>query len=308
MRNPINRPARAAAVAAVLLAVSACTHASTGAGGPGSPAGGEPAAASQPPTGPDEDAVSLLPAAARSKGVLTVASDASYRPFEYFDTDNRTMIGFDVDLTDALGAKLGLKVRHVNAGFDSILPGLAAGKYDLGASSFSVTPERSRTVDFVPYLDGGSSIAVAKGNPKKLSMDPDLLCGLTVSAQKGSVQGLEQLPAISEECRAAGDRPVGIELFPSQDGANLAVVSGRADAVMADTVSLNLQAEASGGQFELAPGDDYAPTPTGLALVKGSPLKPALDAAMASALTDGTVKKLMDKWHIPASAMLRTES
>ncbi|MFE7330140.1 ABC transporter substrate-binding protein [Streptomyces sp. NPDC057565] len=307
MRHPIRLPAL---VAGLALAVTACTNASAGAGtsapqaAPASATGGSPATKGAV----DAAAAALLPAAIKSKGVLAVASDASYRPFEYFDTDNRTMIGFDIDLTDALGAKLGLKVRHVNAGFDSILPGLAAKKYDIGASAFSVTPERSKTVDFVPYLNGGSGLAAKTGNPLGLKMDPMSLCGHTIAAQKGAIQGLDQLPTISKICTDAGKPAVKIELFPSQDGANLAVVSGRVDAVMADTVSLGMQAKASNGQFELVPGPDYEPAPTGIAVPKGSALKAALEAAMKTALTDGTVESLMKKWNLPASTSLKPRS
>ncbi|MFJ2306762.1 ABC transporter substrate-binding protein [Streptomyces sp. NPDC087787] len=305
MRHPIRLPVLAAVLA---LAVAGCTNASaegdSAAPGPSGPASDGPAAAAEV----DAAAAALLPADVKAKGVLAVASDASYRPFEYFDTDNKTMIGFDIDLTDALGAKLGLKADHVNAGFDGILPGLAARKFDVGASAFSITPERSKTVDFVPYLNGGSGIAVRTGNPLGLRMDPAVLCGRTISAQKGSLQGLEQLPAISKKCTGAGKAPVKIDLFPSQDGANLAVVSGRVDAVMADSVSLALQAKASNGQFELAPGTDYEPTPTGIALLKDSPLKPALDAAMKTLLNDGTMESLMKKWDIPAGLLLKSGS
>ncbi|MFF4827391.1 ABC transporter substrate-binding protein [Streptomyces sp. NPDC001312] len=305
MRHPIRLPLLAAVAA---LALAGCTNASAegGSAGPGPSAaksgGGAGTAAV------DAAAAALLPADVKSKGVLAVASDASYRPFEYFDTDNKTMIGFDVDMTDALGARLGLKVTHVNAGFDGILPGLAARKFDMGASAFSITPERSKSVDFVPYLNGGSGIAVKAGNPLGLKMDPMALCGHTVSAQKGSLQGLDQLPAISQQCADAGKAPVKAELFPSQDGANLAVVSGRVDAVMADSVSLALQAKASNGKFELAPGTDYEPSPVGIALPKGSALKPALDAAMKALLSDGTMESLMKKWDVPAGLLLKSGS
>jgi len=291
--------------AGLILATTACTNASSGAGTEGSPKAAESAAG----TGSvDAAAAKLLPADIKSKGVLTAASDASYRPYEYFDTDNKTMIGFDVDLTDALGERLGLQVKHVNAGFDSILPGLAAKKYDVGASAFSITPERSETVEFVPYLNNGSGLAVEQGNPLGLKMDAKALCGYAVSGQKGSVQGLDQLPALSKVCTKAGKKPIEIELFPSQNGANLAVISGRVDAVMADTVALSLEAKASGGKLEMAPGPDYEPTPTGVALSKGSPLEPALDAAMKTLLSDGTMDALMKKWDIPASARLKAEN
>ncbi|MFF4142961.1 ABC transporter substrate-binding protein [Streptomyces sp. NPDC001698] len=305
MRHPIRLPLLAAVVA---LALAGCTNASAegGSAGPGPSAAASGGGAGTAAV--DAAAAALLPADVKSKGVLAVASDASYRPFEYFDTDNKTMIGFDVDMTDALGARLGLKVTHVNAGFDGILPGLAARKFDMGASAFSVTPERSKTVDFVPYLNGGSGIAVKAGNPLGLKMDPMALCGHTVSAQKGSLQGLDQLPAISQQCTGAGKAPVKAELFPSQDGANLAVVSGRVDAVMADSVSLALQAKASNGKFELAPGTDYEPSPVGIALPRGSALKPALDAALKALLSDGTMESLMKKWDVPAGLLLKSGS
>ncbi|MGW1003538.1 ABC transporter substrate-binding protein [Streptomyces sp. NPDC002520] len=285
-------------ILAAALATS-CTHASDGVAAPTGASG-----SARPAVRTDPAAAALLPAEVKGKGVLTVASDASYRPFEYFDTDNKTMIGFDVDVTEAVGARLGLEVRHVNAGFDSILPGLAARKYDVGASAFSITPERSRTVDFVTYVQGGTGIAVPAGNPQGLAMKPLSLCGHSLSAQKGSEQGLTLLPEISKKCTAAGRKPVGIDLFPSQDGANLAVVSGRVDAVMADTVPLAIQAKASDGKFELVPGPPYSPEPYGLAVLKGSPLRPALKAAVKALLVDGTMDALMKKWDIPDASRI----
>lgn len=84
--------------------------------------------------------------------------DASYAPFEYFDKDNTTIIGFDADLSKALAAKMGLTAVDVNAGFDTILAGLSSGKHDLGMSAFSVTPERAQTVD------SSSTSPVARGS------------------------------------------------------------------------------------------------------------------------------------------------
>ncbi|MDQ8706115.1 ABC transporter substrate-binding protein [Streptomyces sp. LHD-70] len=304
MRQSIRLPALTVGLTLVaLLTTAGCTDAS--AEGDGAAPKAKNPAATVPEVEVDEAAAALLPAEVKTKGTLVVASDASYRPFEYFDTDNKTITGFDIDLTDVLGAKLGLKVRHVNAGFDSILPGLAAKKYDIGASAFSVTPERAKTVDFVTYLRGGTGIAVKTGNPLGLKMAPKSLCGHAVSAQKGSVQGLSQLPEISKSCAEAGRKPVAIELFPSQDGANLAVVSGRVDAVMADTISLAMQAEASGGKFELVDGPLYAPDRYGLAVPKNSPLKPALEAAVKAILSDGTMDALMKKWQISGASRIK---
>jgi polar amino acid transport system substrate-binding protein len=244
-----------------------------------------------------------VPDAIRKKGSMSFAMDASYPPFESFDTDNKTIIGFDADLSTAIAAKLGLKAEHVNAGFDTILVGLAAAKYDVGMSAFSVTPERTQSVDFVVYLNSGTGIDGPTGNPMKLSMDPNSLCGHKVSAQKGSVQGLDYLPKFSTECKAAGKGEIDIQLYPSQTDANLAVTSGRADAVMGDSVSMAAQAKGSNGSLELAPGDDYDPSEVGLATVKGSPIAELVSEALTSLNDDGSIAKLLTKWEIPAQSL-----
>ena len=75
-------------------------------------------------------------------------------------------------------------------------------KYYVGMSAFSASAERAKVVDFVTYGAGGSGIAVPKGNPKALSMDPMTLCGRTIAAQKGTIQGLDYLPKFSADCTA----------------------------------------------------------------------------------------------------------
>jgi ABC-type amino acid transport substrate-binding protein len=85
----------------------------------------------------------VVPDAVKAKGSISFAMDASYPPFEAFDTDNKTIIGFDADLSDAIAAKLGVKAEHVNAGFDSILVGLAAGSTTL-ACRRSVLPRNEQ--------------------------------------------------------------------------------------------------------------------------------------------------------------------
>lgn len=293
-------PIRVVATVIGLGLAAGCTNASS-TGGSSVPTGSSsPTSATQV----NEAAVALLPPEVKDKGVLTVAMDASYPPFQFFDTDNKTIVGFDVDLSDAIAAKLGLEAKQVNAGFDTILPGLAAKKYDVGQSAFSVTPERAKTVDFVNYLSNGSGIAVKSDNPLGLEMDPMKLCGRPIAAQKGSTQGIEQLPQISKECVAAGQQPVDVLLFPSQNDANLAVTSGRADAVMADSIALSTLAEQSNGQFELAPGKDYDSALMGIALPKGSPLTPALQAAVDAVYADGQFAQIVSKWNLPETSML----
>src|SRR5213595_3279391 len=87
-----------------------------------------------------------VPAAIRNRGTLTVAADATYAPNEFIGPDGKTVVGMDPDLVKALGEVMGLKVKVVNATFATIIPGLQAKRFDMGASSFTDTKEREKTV------------------------------------------------------------------------------------------------------------------------------------------------------------------
>jgi polar amino acid transport system substrate-binding protein len=310
MRHSRQRATRSTILAgSVLLALSlsACTNASQAApepAGSGASAGANTGAEA---VALNETARDLLPEEIRAAGTLRVASDPTYAPFEYYDTDNTTMIGYDVDFSDAVGAALGLEVEHVPATFDTILPGLASGKYDMAMSTFSITPEREKIVDFVDYLNGGSGVAVVPGNPQQISMDPLSMCGKKIAGQKGSIQSMEYLPAFSKECTAAGKEPIIIQNFPGQTDANLALTSGRVDAVVADSVSLAYQAKEAGGQFELAAGEDYEPIPTGIALAKNAGLQEAVTEATRGILDSDYYEEMRAKWGLPESVLITSE-
>ena len=108
-----------------------------------------------------------MPAKLRSKGTLTVASDATYAPMEFIAKDGKTVIGVDADLAKALGTVMGLKLKVQNATFATIIPGINSGKYDVGMSSFTDTKAREKVVDFVTYFSAGTSFYVkTSGGPK----------------------------------------------------------------------------------------------------------------------------------------------
>jgi polar amino acid transport system substrate-binding protein len=294
---------------ALLLALSLSSCSSVPEAASQGPAGASGGALTPgaPAVATNESARGLLPENYRTAGALRAAPDPTYAPFEYFDTDNKTMIGWDVDFTDAVGAALGLKIEHVPASFDTILPGLASGKYDMAASFFSVTPEREKIVDFVQYINSGSGVAVLAGNPKKITMDPLTMCGKAIGAQKGSIQSMEILPAFSAKCVEAGNSAIDIQSFPGQSDANLALVSGRVDGVVADSVTLSYQGKHANGKFILAEGQDYNPEPIGLALNKGSGLEAAVTEAVRDVLNSGHYPAISEKWGVPASVLVTAD-
>lgn len=292
---------------AAVLGLAACTNASAeNTSGSSGQQAEQPAAAGT--VAVNEEARALLPAAIREAGVLVFASDPTYPPFEYMDSDNKTLIGFDISLTDALAESLGLKAQHTAATFDTILPGLTSGKYDVGVSSFSITDDRKKAVDFVPYMAGGTGLGVTTGNPKKLQLLDDSLCGHAIAAQKGSIQALTQGPAFSKKCTDAGKKPIDIQTFPGQSDANLALISGRVDGILSDTTSLAYQGQESGGKFEVAAGEDYEPTGVGMAVKKDSELTKALSTAMEELVASDTYQEVYAEWKIPASTQLDAAS
>ena len=243
-----------------------------------------------------------VPAAIKSKGTLTVAADATYAPNELIAADGHTVIGMDADLMKALAETMGLKVNIANATFDTIIPGLAAGKYDVGASSFTDTKERQKTVDFVTYFNAGISF-YGKSNPGVNTVAD--LCGKTVSVEKGTTEE-EESKAQSGKCTKAGKKAVTALVFPDQNAANLAISSGRAELGMADSPVAAYAVKQSSGTFKLI-GQTYGTAPYGLALPKGNGLAKPIQAALKELIANGTYMKILEKWGVQSGAITTPE-
>jgi polar amino acid transport system substrate-binding protein len=241
----------------------------------------------------------MVPAAIKTKGTLTVASDASYAPNEFIASDGHTVIGMDPDLMTALAAVMGLKVKVVNVTFASIIPGMQAGKYDVGASSFTDTKAREKVVDFVTYLNVGEAFLTKAGstvNPKTLSE----LCGLTVSVESGTVE-LSDATAQNAKCKAAGKPSIKLLVFPDQNSANLALRSGRAQVDFADSPIIAYQVRHLGVQVESGP--TFGLAPYGLALPKGNGMAKPVLAALKHLIANGTYMAILKKWQLQSAAI-----
>jgi polar amino acid transport system substrate-binding protein len=247
----------------------------------------------------DPAVVKLLPAAVKSKGTLTVAADASYAPDEFIGPDGHTVVGMDADLSKALAAEMGLKANVVNATFATIIPGLAAGRYDMGASSFSDTLAREKTVDFVDYASVGESFYTKSSGGTSIGSIADI-CGKTVSVESGTTEQADAKTQ-SAKCKKAGKPGVTELVFNTQTEANLAVSSGRATLGFADTPVAEYQVKQSGGQFKIV-GAPYATGPYGLAMPKNG-LDKAVLAALQQLVQNGTYKSILAKWGLSGIAI-----
>ena len=258
---------------------------------------GTPAAASAGAV--NKAAAALVPAKIRAKGTVTVAADATYPPNEFIGSNGHTVIGMDADLAAAIFPLLGLKVKVVNATFDTIIPGLSSGKFDVGMSSFTDTKAREKVVNFVDYFEAGTSFfEKVSGGPKVTGLSS--LCGLSVAVETGTT---EQADATAQKakCKAAHKKPDNVLAYPTQSSANLALSSGRAQVSMADSPVAAYQVKLN-GQFKLV-GKSYGTAPYGIAVPKADgTLDKAILAALKVLVTNGTYADLLLKWNVQSGA------
>lgn len=285
-----SRPIRfLVAAAAASLALTACSNSLSG----------EPAPGGGTETGQvtvDEALKAKLPEKIASAGKIVVGTDASYAPSEFLDSDGKTVVGFDVDVFNAVAATFGVTVEWQPSNFDTIITGVNSGKYDVGVSSFTVNSERTKVVNMVSYFNAGTQWAAAAG----ANFNPDDACGKTVAVQTGTVQDTDDLPARQAKC---GSNKIKVLPFTGQDEATNAVVSGRAEAMLADSPVIAYAVKQSGGKLEAA-GDIYDAAPYGYVVPQDEKeFADAIAQALQKIKDDGAYAAALEKWGVQDGAI-----
>lgn len=249
----------------------------------------------------DDQIAGMLPSDIEQAGTVRVASGVSFPPMEFFDTDNKTVLGFDADLGKALGEVLGVDFEFHNTNFDGIIGGLDAGRYDLGLTSMIDKKERQKSVDFVDYLSSGLAFMTLKGNPEGLTSEDDL-CGHSVAVEKAATGDLVA-DDLSADCEKAGDEPLDKVPFPDQASAVQALKSERADAVLALDVTLAYNVSQDPASFEV-PAEPFGLLPVGIPVPKeDTELRDAVQAALKQVQDEGVYDQLLKKWNLEDQAL-----
>jgi polar amino acid transport system substrate-binding protein len=246
----------------------------------------------------DAAIAATVPAAVKSKAVLTVALDATYAPDEFIAPNGSSIIGMDADLAAAITQVLGLHVKLVNATFDTIIPGIQSGKYDMGASSFTDTIARQKVVDFVDYFTAGEGFYVKTGSPLAFN-GLTSLCGHSVAVESGTT---EQTDAVSQAKKCTGGSKVTVLAFGNQSQANLAVSSGRADVGFADSQVAGYIVATSNGVFQNS-GTAFEVAPYGLALPRGNGMAKPVQSAVNFLIGNGVYTQILTKWGVQSGAV-----
>jgi polar amino acid transport system substrate-binding protein len=257
--------------------------------------------------GEDPTLRAMLPENIRTAGVVNVASDYPFPPYEYFNAKNE-LTGVEYDLTQEVGALLGVKFEWHKQPFDGIIPGLAAGKYDIALSAITDTTGRQKVVDFVDYSISQNAMVVPKGSDVKGILD---MCGKRMSTQRGS-NGEAEIAALSAECVKKGKPPVEAVVLPSGSDVHLAIKAGKADASTneAATAAYIAQTVDGGKAFDFVIYADLANQrqPIGMAIPKDKPqLRDAIQAALQRLIDNGTYKAIMLKYNITPLSVEKIE-
>jgi ABC-type amino acid transport substrate-binding protein len=221
----------------------------------------------------------------KTPGQLSVGSDIPYAPFEFYAKPGSSqVVGFDVDLVNSVAKTLGItKVNFVRTKFDTILLSIAQHKFDLVASSVSITPKRAKQVLFsAPYFKANQSVMVRKGSDIKSIKD---LTGKTVGAQRGTT-GADLASKIKD---------VDLKQYELIDDAFNALAAGRVDAVVND-FAISAYASKAKPQLQVV---QQVPTNEGYGLVFAkdqTTLQKAFNRGLATIRKNGTYAKIYRKW------------
>ncbi|MEH7417036.1 ABC transporter substrate-binding protein [Neobacillus drentensis] len=221
----------------------------------------------------------------KKQGVIKIAVDDTFPPMEYRDDKNK-LVGFDIDLANAISKELGVKVEFIPTAWDGILPGLDAKRYDIIMSSMNITDERKQKVDFVEYMKLGQVVAVKSGNPQKIQSKEDL-SGKIVGVQLGStsesaakeIKGVKELKTYNGYTDVFNDLGLG-----RLQGVIVAEAVGR------------YYKTTKPDAFDVV-GSSFQSLPVGIAVRKGdNKLEAELQKAIATVKDNGEYAEVSKKW------------
>jgi polar amino acid transport system substrate-binding protein len=218
----------------------------------------------------------------KKDGTMVVATEGAFPPFNFFQGSQLT--GFEVELAEAVVAKMGLKIQWKVLGFDALLAGLRQDRWDMVIASHGITEERAKAVTFSEphYCSGG--MIVAKDTAIKSAQD---LTGKTISAQSGTtyLQNVQKVSGVKE-----------VKNFPKDSDARSALEAGRVDAWVTDRFVAK-RALASAPNSKLHMGDFLFVEKIAAAFAKGNQsLSAEFNKTLAAFMADGAYAALSQKW------------
>ncbi len=242
------------------------------------PADAAPAA--QAPADGEAEAVKTV-----NEGVLTMATNAYFPPYEFYDGDK--IVGIDAEIAAAIAEKLGLELKIEDMEFDSIITAVQAGKADMGLAGMTVTEDRLKSIDFSDSYATGVQVVIVKEGSDIATVDD--LAGKKIGVQLATTGDIYACDDFGTD---------NVEEYNKGSDAVMALLSGKVDAVIIDNESAKSFVAANDGLVIL--DTEYVTEDYAAAISKDNPgLTAAVNAALADLKADGTLQAIIDKY-IPA--------
>ena len=229
----------------------------------------------------------------KKAGTLTIATSPDFPPFESLGEGN-VVEGIEIDILNAVCEKLGVTLTINQMDFDSVIPGINAGKFDVGVSGITVTEERKKNVLFTdPYCLAAQAIVVTAGSPIASKAD---LAGKSVSVQTGTTA--------EEFCMSEG---YSVSAYAANNDAQAALVGGKVDAWVIDDLTAAEMVKAynaENGEGSLVILSEAMTTePYAFALQLGSDkLAAEINKIVNQMIADGTIASIFEKYEAPYTA------
>ena len=220
-----------------------------------------------------------------AKAVLTMATNAEFPPYEYYQGDK--VVGIDAEVAALIADKLGMELQIVDIAFDSIIPGVQSGKYDMGMAGLTVTPDRLEKVDFSTSYATGVQSVIVKADGAIQSLDD--VAGKMIGVQTTTTGDIYASDEFGEEF---------VTKYDNGAAAVQALIAGKVDCVIIDNEPAKSYVAANEGLKILDTSytvEDYA-----ICFAKNNTeLKDKVDAALKDLIADGSVQAVVNKY-IPA--------
>ncbi|MGJ7487696.1 ABC transporter substrate-binding protein [Variovorax sp. LT2P21] len=242
-----------------------------------------------------------LPERIAKTKTIKIAVNAIYPPMEYKDPESGKLIGFDVDLGNALAKELGVTLDWQESAFEQLIPSLQTGRADMILSGLNDRPARRETMDFVDYLNSGVQFyTLASRSTVNQPLD---LCGKTVGTSRSTAFPAEIKTWSDANCVAAGKPPITVEGTSDNAAARAQLKQERFEggAQGSETVPYAMTLEP--GVYKPL-GAPFGGAQQGIAFAKAdTQLRDAVLAAFKKLIADGTYASIVAKWKLQASAV-----
>jgi polar amino acid transport system substrate-binding protein len=220
-------------------------------------------------------------------GTLTMATNAEFPPYEYYEGDE--VVGIDAEIAAAIAEKLGLELDIQDMAFDSIIPAITSGKADVGLAGMTVTEERQQSVDFSDsYATGVQVIIVTEDSPITSADDLFGDGNYTIGVQNATTGDLYCTWDIEDEGLGT------VQRYNKGADAVQALVTGKVDCVVIDNEPAKAFVAANEGLKIL--DTEYITEDYAIALAKDSSLTEPVNNALKELIADGTVQSILDKY------------